>query len=58
MIPTKLRRSLILARLSTPSIPTKPKRSLVPTKVKYFHRSSKVKWLKKMEAFGKWIEVP
>ena len=58
MIPTKLRRSLIPVRLSTPSIPTKPRRLLVLEKVKYFHESNKVKWFKKIEASGKWIEVP
>ena len=47
------------AKLSTPSIPAKPRRSLVLAKAKYFHGSNKVKWLKKkkrMKASGKWIE--
>ena len=48
-------------KLSTLSIPAKPRRSLVPAKAKYSHGSSKVKWFKKKkkmnEALGKWIEV-
>ena len=50
-------------KLSTPSIPAKSRRSLVPAKAKYFHESNKVKWFKKkkkkrMKASGKWIEAP
>ena len=34
-------------KLSTPSIPAKSRRSLVPAKAKYFPGSNKVKWFKK-----------
>ena len=43
----KLRKSFIPAKLSTPSISVKPRRSLVPIKAKYFHGSKKVKWFPK-----------